>query len=275
MSERTLDISYECLNTSCQVYCKKGVLVLDEGVFEELKEAVEGEEFFRSPSGSCRMGFNQAFKAIKVEDSVDEGDEARSDYVEESPFKMLVDEHKGVLEKLDIIERQVQKRDLDGLWVTTSQVEDDILLHSIKKEEISLFPYIKERVNMGGALVHIMDEDHREFISLLHGFRVGLQDGDILDGMVNSLLVNLRNHIRKEDEELFTMAEEKLSAEELKKLYDEMLTIEKDHIPLEPGKRTDKKLEAISENRDKIDAEIAALKSISSVGGEEMCCGGH
>ena len=59
----------------------------------------------------------------------------------EDPLWMLSDEHQHVLAKLEVIEEQVRKRDIEGLWESTASVENDIILHAIKEEEV-LFPLI-------------------------------------------------------------------------------------------------------------------------------------
>ncbi|MCK4846474.1 MAG: hemerythrin domain-containing protein [Deltaproteobacteria bacterium] len=278
MSEnKMVDVQYECLNPSCQVYCKKGVIVLEESYFNELSEAMEGENIFRGPQGHCRMGFSQPYKAISVtEASNDEVEGANSDVVnmEKNPIKVLMDEHQEVLRKLDTLEDQIRQRDVEGLWVTTAAVENDIILHSIKKEESVLFPLVEGKISMGSRLIGIMDEDHREFITLLHAYRCGLQDGEMLDGIIRSVIVNLRNHIRKEDEEFFMLVYDNVSVADMEKIYDDMLKIDKAHVTFEAGDRKAKGLSPYAEDRRKLDAEIASFKSSSAVGGEEMCCGG-
>lgn len=278
MSESTmLDIKYECLNPSCQVYCKKGVIVLEESYFKELSEALEGEDIFKSPQGHCRMGFNQSYKAVSVAPASedDSGEtEAAIAKIAKDPIKVLMNEHQEVLKKLDILEDQIRRRDVEGLWVTTAAVENDIILHSIKKEEEVLFPFVEDKISMGSRLIGIMDEDHREFISLLHAYRCGLQDGEMLDGLIRSVIVNLRNHICKEDEEFFLLVYDNVDVVDMERMYDDMKKIEDNHVSFEAGDRKAKGLSPYAEDRRKLDAEIASFKSSSAVGGEEMCCGG-
>lgn len=272
-----LDIKYECLNPSCQVYCKKGEIVLEESYFKELSEAVEGDDMFKGPKGHCRMGFAQPYRAVSVakasEDDTEEEIDVMAD-LDKNPIKMLMAEHQEVLKKLDILEDQIRRRDVEGLWETTAAVENDIILHSIKKEEEVLFPFVKDKISMGDRLIGIMDEDHREFISLLHAYRCGLQDGEMLDGIVRSVIVNLRNHIRKEDEEFFMLVYENVGASDMEKIYDDMKKLEESHVPFKAGDRKAKGLSPYAEDRRKLDAEIASFKGSSAVGGEEMCCGG-
>ena len=277
-NEAMVDIKYECLNTSCQVYCKKGEIVLEESYFKELSEALEGDGIFKSPKGHCRMGFNQPYKVVSVtaateDESSNEAFDAMVN-IEKNPIKVLMAEHQEVLKKLDILEDQIRRRDVEGLWETTAAVENDIILHSIKKEEEVLFPFVADKISMGSRLIGIMDEDHREFISLLHAYRCGLQDGEMLDGIVRSVIVNLRNHIRKEDEEFFMLVYDNVSVADMEKLYDDMKKIEDKHVPFKAGDRKAKGLSPYAEDRRRLDAEIASFKGSSSVGGEEMCCGG-
>ncbi|MBE9504773.1 MAG: hemerythrin domain-containing protein [Proteobacteria bacterium] len=280
MSDTVLKIKYECLHPSCAVFCRKGKLYLDGALFSELSAANDAEDTFKSPSGVCRLGFSQPFKALSVvEEAIDAAAEGESQEVhsDSDPFVLLEAEHKEVLKKLDLIERQVRKRDVDGLWVTTAMVQNDIILHSIKEEEQLLFPLVLEKeVPMGDSFIAIMKEDHREFISLLHAFRCGLQDGEILDGLVGSLIINLRNHIIKEDEAFFPITNENLEEEDKVKLFDGMIAIKKDHVPIEAGIRSEKPLSPLSEDRDKIDAELVGIREGSSKGGgsDAGCCAG-
>jgi len=188
-------------------------------------------------------------------------------------FTILVEEHKRVSKKLDALEMAARKRDLDLLWDISADLLNDIILHSIKKEEDALFPVIEKKIKAGSFLMPIMKEDHIEFVSMLHGFRCALQDGEILDGVLSTLLVNLRNHIRKEDDEFFPIIEEELTAEEMKELFEVMALIEADHVPIDHGERTAQGLSPFIEDRKRMNIEISALKSLSSVGGEAFCCG--
>lgn len=276
MSGKCLTIKYQCTHPSCQVFCKKGEINIEESFFNELRSVAKEDDTFKSPSTACRMGFAQIFKVLSVEEARKGGDAgpSKEKVNEKDPLWMLSDEHRHVLAKLEIIEEQVRKRDIEGLWETTASVENDIILHAIKKEEGVLFPLVESRISMGEGLVAIMKEDHVEFISILHGFRCGLQDGDIQDGLVTSLIVNLRNHIIKEDEEFFPQIEEVMAADEKTILYEKMLKIQEGHAQLVAGDRKAKGLSPYSEDRKRMDAEIVALKEATSMG-DVKCCGAH
>lgn len=278
MTDKMLSVTYQCQHPSCQVFCKKGEFIMTESYFQELSDAVPDEGFFKSPPRACRMGFSQQYQVVEVKDEA-EADAAAAEASKkesvENIFTVLVEEHARVSEKLDQIEMEARKRDLEALWITSAKLMDDIILHSIKKEEDALFPVVQKRIESGSFLMPIMKEDHIEFVSMLHGFRCALQDGEILDGVLCTLLVNMRNHIRKEEDEFFPILEEELASEEMTELYSVMQKIEEEHVPVKQGSRTDHGLSPMVEDRKRMDAEITALKTLSSVGGEAMCCGGH
>ncbi|VAW35637.1 hypothetical protein MNBD_DELTA02-1137 [hydrothermal vent metagenome] len=276
MADKMLSITYQCQHPSCQVFCQKGEFVMTESYFKELSEAVPDEGFFKSPPRACRMGFAQQYKAVDVKEETEEVAAAAVAAKEKGLddfFTILVEEHKRVSKKLDALEMAARKRDLDLLWDISADLLNDIILHSIKKEEDALFPVIEKKIKAGSFLMPIMKEDHIEFVSMLHGFRCALQDGEILDGVLSTLLVNLRNHIRKEDDEFFPIIEEELTAEEMKELFEVMALIEADHVPIDHGERTAQGLSPFIEDRKRMNIEISALKSLSSVGGEAFCCG--
>ncbi|VAV83128.1 hypothetical protein MNBD_DELTA01-269 [hydrothermal vent metagenome] len=276
MTDKMLSVTYQCQHPSCQVFCKKGEFVMTESYFKELTDAVPDEGYFKSPPRACRMGFAQQYLAVDVKEETEEVAAAATAEKEKAPdniFTILTEEHKRVSTKLDALEMAARKRDLDALWEISADMLNDIILHSIKKEEDALFPVVEKKVEAGSFLMPIMKEDHIEFVSMLHGFRCALQDGEILDGVLSTLLVNLRNHIRKEDDEFFPIIEEELTAAEMKELFDVMKLIEEDHIPMELGERTAQGLSPFIEDRKRMNIEISALKSLSSVGGESFCCG--
>ena len=273
-----IKVKYRCLHPSCQVFCKKGELLLEESVFSELSAALEAGDTFKSPRDVCRLGFSQPFSVVSIEG---EGTAAETggaeagveDSKSEDPLEVLMAEHGEVLKKLDRIEEQVRKRDVDGLWITTAAVENDIMLHSMTKEEKVLFPAVRDLIPMGPSLLAIMHEDHEEFIALLHSVRGALQDGDIQDGILGSIVANLKNHISKENNELFGMINEHIDPAKKRSLLRDMERLEEAHVPVEPGDRLNSP-SLYSEARKRMDAEIMALKQNIS-GQEGSSCDHH
>ncbi len=278
MSNPLFKIKYKCLHPSCQVYCKKGELTFDEEYFSDLSAEYDEESLFKSPPDYCRLGFAQPFKVISranVEPSqvlsAERSDVVHGDVALTDPIEMLKAEHQSILKNLDRIEEQLRKRDLDGLWLTTATIENEIILHSVMKEEQALFPAIADLVPMGPSLISIMHEDHREFLSLLHAMRAALQDCEVLNGIANTIIVNLKSHIRKEDGELFDMIDEHIDVEMKRELLEQFAAIEKSYVTIEPGERTGGKLSSYTDLRKKIDAEVDAMRH-NLVNQESSCC---
>lgn len=211
---KTLDIKYRCLHPSCVVNCREGVIALDEETYRKLKAYYEDETTFRSPRGYCRLGFSQPYKAVEISEYAQGGDAQAQDPGErgvEDPIALLMDEHQVILQKLDKVDAHMRKRDVDGLWAATRDLENAINIHSLHKEEHVLFPIIGTVVPLGDGLVAIMKEDHRELMGLLHKFRISLVNDEIQDGIATSIIVNLRTHIRKEDKEFFSLINKHLT----------------------------------------------------------------
>ena len=231
MGEKILKIKYRCQHPSCQIkICREGEITIEESKFQELLSAYEEDDIFKSPKGICRLGFSQPFKIIQEEE--EEAEEGV-----ESPIEILKKEHKEVLKLLETMEDQIRKRDIEGLWVTSARVEDEIMLHSVEKEEGVLFPIIKKVAPFIEGHLMIMHEDHQELMAFLHSFREGLQEDDILDGVAYSVISNLRSHIRKEDNEFFDEVDRLLDKDMKKKLLEGMKIMEERHVHIEPGDR--------------------------------------
>ncbi len=264
MSKHEIKVKYKCLHPSCQVFCKRGELTLEKSQFDELLTAFDEEEKFRSPREVCKLGFAQPFKAVSVvevstEDAVipekDSGNGVAID-----PIELLMKEHQEVLKELEIVEDQVRTRDIDALWESTAVLQNSIILHSIKKEEEVLFPFVLKKASQEVTFLQIIHEDHKEFLSLLHSFRAGLHDNEILDGIVNSLIVNLRNHIRKEDDEFFKMIDWHFTAEDRNSLVEQMNEVDNEFVPEKVRDRSEKIESPYLENRKMLDEEIANAK---------------
>ncbi|MBI3399687.1 MAG: hemerythrin domain-containing protein [Deltaproteobacteria bacterium] len=243
MSEQVLKIRYRCLHPSCVVYCKEGELFLAESLFARLSSFYEDEMVFRSPKDACRMGFSQPFEVLDIAEVKDENPVEEQTQLKDSfgsaadPISVLIAEHKKVLEKVEKVEEHLVKRDIDGLWVSTADLDNILHLHGGIKEEEVLFPALKGLVPFGEGLVACINEDHREIVSLIYAFREALKDGNINDKIIGSSLVALRSHIRKEDNEFFKFVEKYINDEMKEVLMVKMERAEKVFVPKEPGDR--------------------------------------
>ncbi len=241
MSGKMLEIRYRCQHPSCVVNCREGVIAVEEGYFRELSSACGDTGLFKSPKGICRMGFNQTFKALSIGDQSDAPEDA-APRMAADPIAILKEEHRTVLGLLDRIEDEIKRRDIDALWGLTAELENDIVLHSIKKEEEVLFPLLGTAlVPMGGGLVAVVAEDHSELMSLLYTFRSSLVGGEILDGLASSIITNLKSHIRKEDNEFFDLVDKCLTDEMRTKLLAAMEDVDRKHVPVKAGERSKSK----------------------------------
>lgn len=265
----TLEIKYKCMNPSCCVNCREGVISLDESLFKELKAACEDPEVFKSPRGMCRKGHSQQFKVIKL-DHLSENEAEDTPLSEEElasdPIGILMAEHVDILAKMSEIEELMKRRNIDALWKETAALEDKLILHSGLKEEQVLFPLINESMPLGEGLIAIMKEDHREIVSLLHNFRTALEEDDIMDSIIRSMFVSLKGHIRKEDLEFFALVNKCLSDEHKTKLLEGYEKVVKAHPPLVAGERKRRKKTITKEM---FDEQILAIAEMNVDSG---CC---
>ncbi len=244
MSEKILKVRYQCQHSSCVVNCKNGELFLPETLLET--SFSEDKTIFKSPRDFCRMGFSQPFKVMDVEEARDtdvedemptEGSKMAAD-----PISALVKEHELVLKKVEAVEAHLDERDIEGLWISTCDLDNILHLHGAIKEEDVLFPALMGLVPFGEGLVACINEDHREIVSLVHSFREALTDGNINDKIIGSAIVALRSHIRKEDNEFYEFIKKYISEDMKKSIMAEMEQAEKAFVPKEPGEhKTDEK----------------------------------
>lgn len=279
--KKLLEIKYRCQHPSCQIKsCREGVIEIGEDLFDQLNASYGDKALFKSPRGICRMGFPQPFQIISISGEAGISGEQREDQgfaegTEKSgpdPIEILMKEHQVVLNKLELIEDQIRKRDADGLWITTAEVENEIMLHSIEKEEFVLFPLIENASPLSASEIAIIKEDHRELIALLHSFRDGLKEGDILDGVAHSMIANLKSHIQKEDYEFFNSVNGYLDAEGKRRLLEGMAKADEFHIPIEAGDRFKERHgedETASLERERFKEALTAAKKASK---DDDCC---
>lgn len=239
MSEKILKVTYQCLHSSCVVNCKNGELFLPEALLEE--SFSEDKTIFKSPRDFCRLGYSQPFKVMNIEEAkdADEEDDIQEDDSKTTvdPIAALKDEHNKVLKRVEAVEAHLDERDIEGLWVSTCDLQNILHLHSGTKEEDVLFPALLGLVPFGEGLVACINEDHREIVSLIHAFREALTDGNINDKVIGSAIVALRSHIRKEDNEFYEFIKKYINNEMKKVIMAGMEQAERAFVPQEAGER--------------------------------------
>ncbi len=276
MSQQKLDIRYRCLHPSCCVNCREGYLTMNEGLFKELSASSE-EGIFKSPRGACRLGYSQMFKVVSVETLSEAAAvpgtapaslEKAPDESLKDPISVLVEEHKAILKIVIEVEDQVRRRDIEGLWTSTNDLQNALHAHSALKEEEVLFPAMRGLVTFGEGLVSTIKEDHREVLSLLHTVRDALRNTEILDGIVKTMIVSLKGHIRKEDAEFFELVSGSLDQCVREKILGGMSKIDNIFVPAAAGDRKANPL--TNAEREKLDEAIAAVRDLAHMDGG--CC---
>jgi len=171
----------------------------------------------------------------------------KMDYDQMHPnLQILMDEHKGAIEKLDIFEKALVEFKDSGFYLTQEMnasfnqffvaFDNDILVHN-RKEERGLFPLLHKRMLESGehsdgdnphTPVDLMEDEHVKFIQLATltfnflGLSMRLNDNEsravVFDIAYNNgkeLVELLRLHIFREDNTLFPLAQKLLTEEEL------------------------------------------------------------
>ena len=193
-----LDVKYLCLHPSCCANCREGVITVDEETFNTLSAFYPEETPSEARAAHAGWAFNRAYKLVSVT-RLDEGvNELHTNVVitaaeirmrQGDPIALLMNDHQAVLKTMARIEDQRARREVDALWVSTREFENEIMLHSGLKEEEVLLPMLISRLPFERTCGH-HQEEHREIVSILHACSA-LEDGDINDGVIRSVMVSL------------------------------------------------------------------------------------
>lgn len=102
--------------------------------------------------------------------------------------------------------------------------------HHHKEEEI-LFPAISKKSETTGAgIVQELNEHHEEFRHLMQQIRAALYTEDYASAqkIIDSYMSKLKDHIAAENDELFPMADDSFSQDELDKMYYKCIDIDRE-----------------------------------------------
>ncbi|HWR33116.1 MAG TPA: hemerythrin domain-containing protein [Chitinophagaceae bacterium] len=142
--------------------------------------------------------------------------------------ELLMTEHNVILEAGKLVESNnklwesdpsAYKEFVNYLFGFFSVYADEF--HHQKEEEI-LFPAISKVNEMAGmSIVQELAEQHEDFRQLVQEIRIVFdrQDYAATQQYLESYMDKLRDHIAAENDELFPMADDILSAEEIDRLY--------------------------------------------------------
>lgn len=142
--------------------------------------------------------------------------------------ELLVNEHNVILEAGKLIESNNQ------LWETDPAAYAEVVryllnffsvyadeFHHQKEEEI-LFPAInKANEVVGASIVSELIEHHEDFRNLVQKIRNACEQKDYVSTQkyLETYLQSLKDHIAAENDELFPMADDLFSPDEIEKLY--------------------------------------------------------
>ncbi len=155
-----------------------------------------------------------------------------------NPIKELNNCHKEVLKQLDELNNSNgDSKKLEKQFIKFKKfVETSLELHT-RDEEHALFPILEGKIcghacgSHGTTPIDVMMQDHKnihaaiDVISTLLSISKSVRDKKIVNEIHNrvSFVVNtLRDHIWKEDNVLYPLAEEHLTKEEFKEVHDKM-----------------------------------------------------
>ncbi len=128
---------------------------------------------------------------------------------DKNPLDLLREEHEKVLKILDAIEKSLEGKDLKSSEENITLLKSEFEKHSLNKEEKVLFPEIEKFIPREGGPTGMMVIEHEDLVQSIKGFMEALKSGDFdgLNRLGQHIISLLREHIDKENNILFMMAD--------------------------------------------------------------------
>ncbi|MBS3078935.1 hemerythrin domain-containing protein [Candidatus Pacearchaeota archaeon] len=123
-----------------------------------------------------------------------------------NPFDILRKEHDKVLKILDNLESNLNKKDINQSKNNINLLQKEFNKHSLNKEEKVLFPEIEKFMPREGGPTGMMIIEHKDLTESIDMFS-NERDSNKLADIGNHIINLLREHIDKENNMLFMMAE--------------------------------------------------------------------
>ena len=123
-----------------------------------------------------------------------------------NPLDVLREEHDRVLKILDSLENSLESGNINQAKKNTAFLEREFNKHSLNKEEKVLFPEIEKFMPREGGPTGMMILEHRELTDSIEKFRQA-NNPEELNEIGNHIISLLREHINKENDMLFMMAD--------------------------------------------------------------------
>lgn len=139
----------------------------------------------------------------------------------ESVTKVLSTEHQTVLKVLEEFESALESEKIDTIRKTVDFFENRLVIHRRKEEEV-LFVELEKYLSTCSGPVACMLNEHRHEKEMVGALKSLLADHgrnmQEIRRIGTEIIQFLRNHIWKEDNVLFPIAEKRLSADEKKRV---------------------------------------------------------
>ena len=128
---------------------------------------------------------------------------------DKNPTEILRKEHEKVLKILDSLEKDIEDKDIGSMKKEIAVLEKEFDKHSLNKEEKVLFPEIEKFMPRDGGPTGMMIIEHKDLTESIGNFNLAIKTKNLdkLEGVGNHIITLLREHINKENNMLFMMAE--------------------------------------------------------------------
>jgi len=128
---------------------------------------------------------------------------------DKNPTEILKKEHEKVLSILDRLEIDIKNKDTALMKKEIVILEREFNKHSLNKEEKALFPEIEKFMPREGGPTGMMIIEHKDLTESIGNFNLAIKTKNLdkLEGVGNHIITLLREHINKENNMLFMMAE--------------------------------------------------------------------
>jgi len=150
-----------------------------------------------------------------------------------NPIETLRKEHELVLKTLDKLEASAEKENLNSLNKNLIFLESEFNRHSLKKEEKVLFPEIEKFIPREGGPTGVMIMEHKDLVKSMANLSESIKNNDIenVKRMVSHIVNLLRQHIAKENDILFMIAEMHFNDKQKKVIMEKFKKIDlKKHV---------------------------------------------
>ncbi len=133
-----------------------------------------------------------------------------------SPTSVLRKEHERVLLILDKLEENLREKDINSIEKNITILENEFDKHSLNKEEKALFLEIEKFIPRNEGPTGMMIVEHKDLTESIKKFKVimKIKDFEKLKQIGEHIIYLLRQHIDKENNILFTIAEMHLDSKQ-------------------------------------------------------------